>query len=173
MFINIVSETSIDLWHCCLAHINYPTIHKLPAVIKNVMILDSETACDLCFMVKVTQKVLCKPMIKAKESLKFIHTDLVGFITIILTDECYYILFKNDYSSVIKVYNLKSKNQAYEKYIEYKALVENHLKLMIKCLQTDNGTEYDNGQFITTLKASDIQWEPSALYTQAQNSKAE
>ena len=44
---------------------------------------------------------------------------------------------------------------------------------MIKHLQTDNGTEYDNDQFITTLKVFDIQWEPSALYIQAQNSKVE
>ena len=71
------------------------------------------------------------------------------------------------------MYSLKSKDQIYEKYIKYKTLMKNHLKLIIKCLQTDNGTEYDNDQFITTLKTSDIQWEPSASYTQAQNSKAE
>ena len=124
-------------------------------------------------MVKATQKVLCRPMTRAKEPLKLIHTDLVGSVATTLTDEHYYILFKDDYSSVVKVYGLKLKDQAYEKYIEYKALVENHLKSTIKCLQTDNGTEYDNDQFITALKASDIQWEPSAPYTQAQNSKAE
>ena len=112
-------------------------------------------------------------MTRAKEPLELIHTDLVGPVATTLTGERYYILFKDDYSGVVKVYGLKSKDQAYEKYIEYKALVENHLKSTIKRLQTDNGTEYDNGQFITALKASGIQWEPSAPYTQAQNSKAE
>ena len=73
-------------------------------------------------------------MIKVKKPLKLIHTDLVGPVTITLIGECYYILFKNDYSGVVKVYDLKLKDQIYDKYIEYKALVKNHLKLMIKCL---------------------------------------
>ena len=171
--INIVSETFIDLWHCCLTHVNYFTIYKLSAVTEGVTISGSEAVCNLCSMVKVTQKVLCRPMTRAKEPLELVHTDLVGSVVITLTGECYYILFKNDYSDVIKVYGLKLKNQVYEKYIEYKALVKNHLKLTIKHLWTDNGTEYNNGQFTTTLKASGIQWEPSALYMQAQNSKAE
>ena len=55
-------------------------------------------------------------------------------VTITLIDEHYYILFKNDYNDIVKVYDLKSKNQIYNKYIEYKALVENHLKSTIKCL---------------------------------------
>ena len=98
------------------------------------MISGSEAACDSCFMVKVTQKVLCRFMTRVKEPLELIHTDLVGPVVITLTGEHYYILFKDDYSSVVKVYDLKSKDQIYDKYIEYKALVENHLKLTIKCL---------------------------------------
>ena len=125
------------------------------------------------FYNEVTQKILYKFIIRVKKPLELIYTDLMSSVTTTLTNECYYILFKDDYSGVIKVYDLKLKNQIYKKYIEYKTLVKNHLKLMIKHLQTDNGTEYNNGQFITTLKAFDIQWELSALYTQAQNSKAE
>ena len=124
-------------------------------------------------MVKATQKVSHKLIIRVKKLLELIHTDLVSSVATTLTDEHYYILFKNDYSDVVKVYDLKSKDQVYEKYIEYKTLVENYLKLMIKHLQTDNGTEYNNDQFITALKASGIQWESSASYMQAQNSKAE
>ena len=85
-------------------------------------------------MVKVTQKVLYKPIIRIKKPLELIHTDLMSSVTTTLTDEHYYILFKNDYSSVVKMYGLKSKDQIYEKYIEYKTLIENHLKSMIKCL---------------------------------------
>ena len=155
--INIISETLIDLWHHHLIHINYSTIHKLSAVIKGVTISGSETACNSCSMVKATQKVSCKPMIRAKESLELIHTDLVGPVMTTLTGEHYYILFKDDYNDVIKMYDLKSKNQIYDKYIEYKTLIKNHLKSTIKHLQINNGTEYNNDQFITALKASDIQ----------------
>ena len=85
-------------------------------------------------MMKATQKVSHKLIIRVKKPLKLIYTDLVSPVTTTLIGECYYILFKNDYSDVIKVYSLKSKDQVYEKYIEYKALVENHLKSIIKYL---------------------------------------
>ena len=98
------------------------------------MILSSKTACDSCSIVKVTQKVLYKPMIRIKEPLELVHTDLVSLVVTILTDEHYYILFKDDYNSVVKMYDLKLKNQIYDKYIEYKALVKNHLKSIIKHL---------------------------------------
>ena len=142
--INITSETFIDLWHCCFAHVNYFTIHKLSAVIKGIMILNSEVTCNLYSIVKVTQKVLCKPITRAKKPLNLVHTDLVSSVTTTLIDKHYYISFKNDYSSVIKVYDLKLKNQIYEKYIKYKSLVKNHLKSTIKHLQINNGTEYNN-----------------------------
>ena len=134
VFINIASETFINLWHYYLTHINYSTIHKLPAVTEDVTILSSEATCDLCSMMKATQKVLHRPMTRVKKPQELIHTDLVSSVVTTLTDECYYILFKNDYSGVVKVYDLKLKNQIYEKYIEYKALMKNLLKSTIKHL---------------------------------------
>ena len=133
-FINVVSETFINLWHHHFVYINYFIIYKLSAVTEGVMISGSETAYNLCSMAKAIWKVLCKPITRVKKPLELVHTDLVNSVAIILTDECYYILFKNDYSDVIKMYDLKLKNQVYEKYIEYKTLVENHLKSTIKHL---------------------------------------
>ena len=171
--INITSETSIDLSYHCFTYINYFTIWKLPAVTEGVTILNSETACDLCSMMKAIQKVLCRSITRAKKLLELIYTNLVSPVATTLIDEHYYILFKDNYSSVVKMYSLKSKDQIYNKYVKYKTLVENHLKLTIKHLWTNNDTEYDNDQFITALKTSDIQWEPSASYMQVQNSKTE
>ena len=85
-------------------------------------------------MMKVTQKVLCRLIIRVKEFLELVHTDLVNPVMTTLINEHYYILFKNDYNNVIKMYNLKSKDQIYEKYIKYKVLIKNYLKLTIKCL---------------------------------------
>ena len=98
------------------------------------MILNSEAVCNSCSMVKATQKVSYKFIIRIKKPLKLIYINLMGSVVITLIDECYYILFKNNYNSVIKVYNLKLKNQVYEKYIKYKTLIENYLKLTIKHL---------------------------------------
>ena len=134
VFINIVFKIIINLWHCHFIYVNYFIIQKLSAVTKGVIILSSEAACDSCSIMKVTQKVLCRPMTRAKKPLELVYTNLVGSVVITLIDEHYYILFKNDYSNVIKVYDLKLKDQVYKKYIEYKILIENYLKSIIKCL---------------------------------------
>ena len=166
--INIISETiSIKLWHHCLTHVNYATVQKLSAVIKDMMIASSDNieSCDSCLMMKATQKISWQSMIRITKSLKLIHIDLMKSITSIMNDKQYYILFKNDYSEMLRIFSLKLKDQVYEQYIKYKTLMENHLESMIKCLQTDNNIEYDNDQFITALKAFDIQWKSSAAYT--------
>ena len=84
------------------------------------MILSSEITYDLCSMVKMTQKILYRPMIRVKKPLELVHTNLVSSVMTTLTGKHYYILFKNDYSSVIKVYGLKLKDQIYNKYIDIK-----------------------------------------------------
>ena len=58
----------------------------------------------------MTQKVLYKLMTRAKKPLELIYTNLINSVATTLTDKHYYILFKDNYSSVVKVYNLKSKD---------------------------------------------------------------
>ena len=103
-------------------------------------------------------------MIKVIKSFKFIHIDLVNFITLIMISKQYYILFKNDYNEILKIYDLKFKDQVYNWYIKFKVLIKNYLKFTINCLWIDNDIEYNNGQFITALKTSKIQWKLSAFY---------
>ena len=50
--------------------------------------------------------------------------------------------FIDDYSRKAWVYFLKNKSQAFAKFKIWKAEVENQTGRKIKCLRTDNGTEY-------------------------------
>ena len=136
-----------------------------------IVSLNNIESCDSCSMMKAIWKISQQFKIRITKSLKLIHIDLMRFIMSTMNSKWYYILFKNDYNKMFRIFSLKLKDQIYEQYTEYKTLMKNYLESTIKCLWTDNNIEYDNDQFITALKTSDIQWESSAAYMQAQNSK--
>ena len=61
--------------------------------------------------------------------------------------EQYYILFIDDFSRMCWIGLLKHKDEAFEKFQIFKALVENELDLKIKCLRSDRGGEYISDEF--------------------------
>ena len=54
----------------------------------------------------------------------------------------YYITFIDDYSRKTWIYFLKAKSEVFEKFKEFKALIENLSDKRIKTLRSDNGREY-------------------------------
>ena len=59
----------------------------------------------------------------------------------------YFITFTDDYSRYCKIYLLKKKSEALEKFKEYKASVENEFEMKIKALRADRGGEYLSNEF--------------------------
>ena len=56
--------------------------------------------------------------------------------------------FIDDYSRKTWVYFLKNKSEAFAKFKVWKAEVKNQTGRKIKCLRTNNGTEYRDGDFL-------------------------
>lgn len=56
----------------------------------------------------------------------------------------YYLAFEDDFSRKVFVYFLKTKCEVFERFKEFKALVETQLNRRIKVLRTDGGGEYVN-----------------------------
>ena len=54
----------------------------------------------------------------------------------------YYVTFIDDYSRKTSIYFLKNKSEVFRKFKEFKALIENHSKIIIKTLRSNNGGEY-------------------------------
>ena len=100
-------------------------------------------------MIKIVPNKICKKkpfrLVKTRsiELLELIHSDLVDFKnTISKGGKKYYITFLDDFSTYIKVYLLKSKDDAGEVFLEYKVEVEKKLDKKIKRLRIDRGGEY-------------------------------
>jgi hypothetical protein len=71
------------------------------------------------------------------------------------------------------VYFLKSKDEVFSKFKEFKALIENLSKRKIKILRSDNGGEYISKEFVNFCKNVGIKRELTTPYNPQQNGVAE
>ena len=83
-------------------------------------------------------------------------TSLSGYI--------YYVSFIDDYSCKTWIYFLKSKYEVFERFKEFKALVENLFEKKIKTLRSDNGGEFTSSEVKDFCKEVGIKRELTTHY---------
>ena len=76
----------------------------------------------------------------------------------------YYVLFIDDFSQKTWIFFLKTKNETFGKFQEFKALVENHTSGWIRALILDNGGEYTFREFNDFFQKEEIKREPKVPY---------
>ena len=64
-----------------------------------------------------------------------------------LSGHVYYVSFINDFSRNTWIYLLKIKDEVFNKFKEFKALIENHTEKKIKTFRKDNGGEFTSDEF--------------------------
>ena len=91
----------------------------------------------------------------SKEVLEYVHSDLWGAPSVVpsLAEMRYFITFIDDYSRKVWIYFLKTKDEAFSKFKEWKLEVENQTSKKVKCLRTYNGLEYCNTRFESSVKS--------------------
>ncbi|DAZ96543.1 TPA: hypothetical protein N0F65_011220 [Lagenidium giganteum] len=85
----------------------------------------------------------------------------------------YVVVFVDDFSRFVHVSKIKAKSEVFEKFKEYKQLVETQTNARICCLHTDNGGEYENKKFRQYCAEHGIVRQTSAPYSPQQNGLAE
>ena len=83
------------------------------------------------------------------------------------------VTFIDDYSRRCLVYPIKKKSDVFLVFKEYKAHAELESGKRIKCLRTDNGGEYTDGEFLAFCKQEGIQRQFTVEYTPQKNRRAE
>lgn len=166
----------LQTWHEILGHCNHEDVQKLPKVVEG-MIIKGKTEkpvppCDVCIQGKFVQSRNREADTRAKEVLNLVHTDLAGPIDPISIDGHRFALsFTDDFSSAVFVYFLKSKSDtvcATEKFLADTAPYGK-----IKCIRSDNGTEFMSKEYQSLLNKNGIRHETSAPYSPHQNGTAE
>jgi transposase InsO family protein len=168
-------DNPCEIWHRRISHINYKA---LPYVCKAVMGLpelkvDHEGVCTGCAQRKNIKNPFLKRDSKEEGILELIHSDVCGPMpSSSINGYVYYVPFIDDYSRRTWVYFLKSKDEVFSKFKEFKSLIENLSERKIKMLRLDNGGEYTSKEFVNFFKYVRIKRELTTPYNSQQNGVA-
>jgi hypothetical protein len=121
-------KNSCELWHRRLAHINYKVLPYICKVVTGLpeLKVDQEGICNGCVQGKNIKNPFPKRDNKAEGALELIHSDVCGPMpSSSISGYVYYVSFIDDYSRKTWIYFLKSKDEVFSKFKEFKALIEN------------------------------------------------
>lgn len=106
----------------------------------------------------------------AKSILELVHLDVCEpFYSPFLMGYGYCVTFIDDHSRKTWIFFVKKKDQVFLKFMEFKALVENHIGTRIKALRSDNGGEYISNVFRNLYAKEGISGELIAPHNPQQN----
>ncbi|KAH9715183.1 hypothetical protein KPL71_020951 [Citrus sinensis] len=167
-------EESTMMWHLKLGHMSEQGLkilseRKLLPGLKSVSLPFYEH----CVTSKQHRLKFSRSIARSKCILDLIHFDVWESPDISMGGAKYMVTFIDDYSRRCWVYPIKKKSDVFLVFKEYKARVELESGKKIKCLRTDNGGEYTDGEFLSFCKQEGIQRQFMVAYTPQQNGVAE
>ncbi|GJX23103.1 retrovirus-related pol polyprotein from transposon TNT 1-94 [Tanacetum coccineum] len=144
------SKTKSWLWHRRLSHLNFGTINHLArhGLVRGLPKLKFEKnhLCSACAMGK-SKKKPHKPKSEDtnQEKLYLLHMDLCGPMRVAsVNGKKYIFVIVDDYSRFIWVKFLRSKDEAPDFIIKFFKMIQLRLKVPVRRIRTDNGTEFVN-----------------------------
>jgi hypothetical protein len=133
-----------------------------------------EGICRGCALGKNVKNPFSSRNNRSKKILDLIHSDVCGSMPVkYLGGSIYYVIFIDDYSRKTWLYFLKTKDEVFNKFQEFKAEIENLTRKKIKTLRTDNGGEYTSKEFVSFCKSVGIRRELIFPHNPQQNGVAE
>jgi hypothetical protein len=145
-----------ELWHRRYAHLHYQALPSLKQMVVGILELQSvhEGVCRGCALGKNIKKPFPSSENRSKEILDLIHSDVCGPMPVkSLGGSVYYVTFIDDFSRKTWMYPIKTKDEVFGKFQEFKAEVENLTNKKIKTLRSDNGGEYTFKELVAICKA--------------------
>eukprot|EP00253_Pinus_taeda_P013040 PITA_13040 len=139
----------------------YQAVRDLP----DIRIPDN-TICKSCQFGKQTGTNFPEKEGSASRPLELVHTDICGPTRKRSPrGEEYFTLFIDDFSRMCWIGLMNYKDEAFENFKSFKALVENESDRRIKCLRSDRGGEFTSDEFFDFCEEHRIRREFSAART--------
>ena len=179
---NVVNATNTvsmeSIWHRRYGHLGENNLRKLA---KDGLVhgFDYDTSkkidfCEPCVSGRIHRAAFSGNRTRAKEPLGLIHSDLCGKVSSTsLGGAEYFLTFIDDKSHYVWIYLLKNKHEVFQKFLEWKAMVERSTGHKVKILRSDNGGEYTSNKFEDYLKKEGIRHEYTIPKTPEQNGVSE
>ncbi len=174
----VASAVTGDIWHRRFGHLNYGDLKLMSeGSVEGFDCkgkLNSNEVCVVCCEGKQSRLPFKHKGSRATDLLEVVHSDLCGPMEVkSLGGSRYFLLFEDDCSRMSFVYFLKAKDEAIDRFKEFKDLVENQVDRKIKILRTDNGGEFCSSVFESFLKVNGIIHQKTNPYTPEQNGMSE
>jgi len=173
----ITSKSKMEEWHQRFGHVNMKSLLEMKnkRIVNGLNFKGEEiSTCEICLRGKLTRKPFPKISERKTEILDIVHTDLCGPMRTESNGKSkYFFTFIDDSSRWCETRFIRNKNEVLKIFKEYKALVERQTGRKIKCLQSDNGTEYCNTEFDNYLRECGIKRRLTVPQSPQQNGVAE
>nr|GFC07495.1 retrovirus-related Pol polyprotein from transposon TNT 1-94 [Tanacetum cinerariifolium] len=169
------SKTKSWLWYRRLSHLNFGAINHQArqGLVRGLPKLkfEKDYLCSACTMGKSTKKSH-KPKYEDtnQEKLYLLHMDLCGLMrTESVNGKKYILVIVDDYSRFTWVKFLRSKDEAPDFIIKFLKMIQVRLKVSVRCIQTDNETEFVNQTLREYYEEVGISHETSVARSPQQN----
>lgn len=168
-----VSRDTLRLWHERFAHQNVVHVKEQLKEHK-IDYIDEDFTCEACIYGKQKRNSFRSSDTKTLKCGELIHTDVCGpFSNVSIGGSKYFLLFKDDYSKYRTVYFLKSKDEVFDKTVDFVRMAKNCFGINIQTVRSDNAKEYVSHRIEQFLAREGIKHEKTVPYTPEQNGSAE
>jgi transposase InsO family protein len=128
-------------------------------------IIEKHGVCRGCTLGKHAKVSFPSNEHRSKVILDLVHSDVCGPMSVAsITRSMYYVSFIDDFSRKTWIYFLKTKDEVFRRFQEFKALVKNQTGKKIKLLRSDSGGEYTSKDFKGFCKELGIKRELTFSY---------
>jgi transposase InsO family protein len=170
------TESLCELWHRRMGHLHHRALPILREMVTGLpdFSLEQQGVCRGCALGKNVKASFPSSETRSKGILDLIHSDVCGPMSVSsVKGASYYVTFIDDFSRKTWIYFMRTKDEVFSKFKEFKAQVENLTGKKIKVLRTDNGGEYTSNEFRDFCKEAGIKREKTMAYNPQQNGVAE
>ena len=189
---NLAAGNPLSTWHLRYGHLNCNDVkllfnQKLVTGMK-LSSTDHVEGCHGCAVGKSKRVPFPKKSDrKTTRPLELVHSDVCGpFHVDSVGGSRYFVTFVDDYSRYVTVFMIKSKSEAFDKFVDFVIMSENkfgvkvqdfelegELGLKLKKFRSDGGGEYISNRFLEFCNWRGIEKQITVPYTPQQNGVAE
>lgn len=135
------------LWHTRVSliflRIHRIGLHNVSKFFPFISYKHNDVPCDSCHIGKQRKLPFPNSVTHSNAPFKILHVDIWGPFSIIsVLGHKYFLTLVDDYSRYTWVTFLKTKGQAKNSIIQFVAYIENQFNTSLKCLRSDNGSEF-------------------------------
>ena len=172
--VTVEDQLVIKRWHNKIGHINFQKLNELSKVYELNLPDARSFKCEPCLLAKIESWPFPISQSVSSDILELIQSDVSGIVRIENDlDVSYFVTFMCHYSKMSFVYLMKRKSEVYDTFIRFKQWIEKQTGKQIKCLRTDQGGEYVNGNFDKLKDETGLDYQRSIARRQQQNGGSE